>query len=230
MKINNRVPGLPEWPPIRFNKKRGSFTINLTHTGYARYYRTKQFFTFTVMGIAGMLCFSLYRYYAGKPIPYPFDKAIEAITANGSSTTIYNFFLSICAVFIIHGILTIFHVPRILSRFLYPKKTEVVFTPDTIEFNGHRFDSSNGVPILFQSENTPFSSDGHAHLQRQVSQRGGRSFLTYPLKFRNIEMVYGARLVKIADLPGPQRAQKFAIALQEALHMAKNPPQELLDR
>ncbi|HWL52422.1 MAG TPA: hypothetical protein VNQ90_08305 [Chthoniobacteraceae bacterium] len=230
MKINNVVPGLPEWPPIRFQPKTGKFTIKVTHAGFFRYDMIRWLMKLLVFGIIFMLCFSLYRYYAGKPIPVPFDRAMAVIIGKDGSNVIHNFIVIIFGILFLYGILSLMQIPRILSRLLFPKRTKVIFTPKTIEFNGQRFDTANGMPILFQTENSPLSEDYHASVQRKIAQRGGQAYLTYPLKFRNIEMVYGSRLVKIADLPGPQRAQAFAIALQETLRMSKNLPPELRNR
>jgi|GEM_PF-3535559 len=227
MRINNVVPGLPEWPLIHFQPKTGKFTIKVTHAAFFRYDVIRWLMQLLTFGIVFMLCFSLYRHYTGKPIPVPFDRAMAVIIGRDGSLLIYNFGIIIFGIFILYGILSLMQIPRILSRFFFPKRTMVVFTPDEIQINGKRFDTDNGVPILFQTENSPLSEDEFARAQRLVSQRGGRGYLTYPLRFRNIEMVYGARLVKIADLPGPQRAQKIAIALQLALTMSKDLPREL---
>lgn len=202
MKLNESIPGLPKWPVIEFDEKANECVVRAPHISYPRY------------RIAMWISNLLYLSYLVVAAKIAFQQPTGALA-----------FAVGFKLFILFSIYMIFvRTPRVLARFIFPKRTVVRFRADEFWIDDKKFSLHPGLTIQFRSWEPAASPERLEELWEIKSSK--KKKLDWDreleLKFYKVEMVYGARIENITSLFDEKRAQQFAVALQQGLEfMAK---------
>jgi hypothetical protein len=109
---------------------------------------------------------------------------------------------------------------QLICRLFFMTNAVVRFTASKVTFNNASYDLACGIPIQFRANRPHLSDDFYkGRAQRVADGRLGEGE-AFILKFRRVEMIYGARIIHITSIEDPDRAEQFAIALQTVLEMA----------
>jgi hypothetical protein len=145
--------------------------------------------------------------------PIRFDKSKNEYSVGGPHLTLGRY--RMCR-------LLFFPAPVFLGERFWPVQTVVRFTPQHIFVGGKRYDNAPEIPVQFRA-NRPTLKEGWYYRETLEKQRENRcpEGLAFELKFRELEMIYGSRLVKITEIADEDRAAQFAIALQHGCDLSR---------
>jgi hypothetical protein len=189
MKLNNQLPGLPEWPPIVQDSD--AYVVGGPHVSYRR---------FMMSGWVGILFMLAYLVV---------DLLIVIVIHPQSPLMLFIGLLVPLVIFV-----AAFPSQRLLCEWFYPRKTLVRFTPQHIIIGDQRYDNAPSVSVQFRA-NRPHLTEDHYNNFVEFRNKGRLTDgMAYQMKFRKIEMIYGSRIIHITSLADEDRAAQFAIALQ----------------
>lgn len=195
MKLNKTIPGFPEWPTIKLITRKNEYLVYGWHASYGRYVFASWLFNLALYGSFAFAAWS-------------------ASTRKEFGPMVLTFFFTL-------GPLTIvslfFSNPKLITRLFLRKKTCVRIRQDEIVVDKKRFAIVPGVNIQFRA----FSSVISERKARRLLSKGvANDHQLYPLEFRKVEMIYGARVIEVASMDDEDRAEQFAVALQIGLEKA----------
>ena len=196
MRLNEKLPGLPSWPPIDFIKERDEYIVGGPHLSYRAYNRGRR----TIGAIVFVALFASF--------------GIGFTVSLGLGTVL----VLLC--FASMPILGIFSLFKFMCERLFSTDIQIRFKRGTISFNGQNFENAADIPVQFRAQRSPLTDEeinNNNELHRQGKLPKSRA---YDYKFRKVEMIYGSRLVDITSLADEDRAQQFALALQIGYDLA----------
>src|SRR5665213_409740 len=164
MQLNNQIPGLPDWPPIRFLKDKSECVVGGPHVSYRRYIAARYLAFFLMLGYIA------------------FVLLVAAIVPKDAVGPVF-FGLLVPLV-----IIAFFPVSRLLCQSFFPRHTLVRFTPRHIIVNNKTYENSPDIPVQFRA-NRPHLSEGPYYDRILEKKQKGKlaQGLAYELKFRKIE-------------------------------------------
>jgi len=199
MQLNEQLPGLPPWPPIKLVQER-EYVVggpNLSYPGYDRGRKT--------LGVLWMGSFI-----GSLVVGFGYSQALGALL-----------FL-LC--FATPLLLVFFLGMKFICEKLFSSEVKVRFTPDFIFVNGQKYENAPDIPVQFRAQRTPLS-DKQIQRNNKLLQQGklpkGRA---YDFKFRKVEMIYGSRIILVTSVADEDRAEQFAVALQIGHDLAASSP------
>lgn len=195
MKLNEHIPGLPEWPAIERAKEENEYIVGGKHVSYGRYMLAQW-----ILRLAAFAGFIILGKWAFKT--YQLQEALMVLL------------LSFVPYIIIVSVLPL---AKWLCLFLFPRDTRIRFTPQHVTINGKKYSLASNVTVQFRANRPRLSPS-------DCNQTDQKKHVAYLLGFRKLEMVYGARIVCITTIDNPDRAEQFTIALQAA-YILSNAPQ-----
>lgn len=189
MRLNDTIPGLPEWPFIDRSDDGREIIVYARHVSLDRWRLTKWLFRIVGVWALYALCKHTYETQPHTFIIMPvLVLCLYAIIANGFPTV------------------------RLVTWLLFRRNTLVRFTADTITVGGKAYGINPDLDIQFRAQRPTLPPNRQHQAERTSAAR-------YQLEFRTVEMIYGMRVVPITSIADEERAEQFAIALQLALQL-----------
>ena len=200
MQLNERIPGLPAWPPLRLIQERNEYIVGGPNLSYPGYDRARK--TIGVLILGGLVC-----------------SIILAITV---APMLGGMLIILCFASI--PFVTIFPLMKFICERSFSSDVQVHFTSDLITVNGKSYENAPDIPVQFRAQGTPLS-DEQVRRNTELLQQGKlNKSRAYDFKFRKVEMIYGSRIVLITSVADEVRAEQFAVALQIAHDLSASQP------
>jgi hypothetical protein len=200
MKLNDQIPGLPPWPPIRLIQERNEYIVGGRNLSYPDYDRARKAIGVLVLG--ALFCSII----LGLTVA-PGLGAILAILCL-ASMPVFSFFP--------------------LMKFIYERafssNVQVRFTSNLITVNGKSYENAPHIPVQFRALCPPLSDEQICRNNELLQQGKLSKSRAYDFKFLKVEMIYGSRIVLITSVADEVRAEQFAVALQVAHDLSASQP------
>jgi len=195
MILNDRIPGLPHWPLIE-TTERNDILVRGRHLSYAGLLRCRtSCFVTIILGSILILFLS---------------SAASSISKENSEAAGAFIGLFIIVVSIVLFI-------RCINTRRFEETVSVLFTPESIVVNRQVYPLPPNLEVQFRAIRSPLPDhEWSRHQARRITKDKNDV-----LKFRSVEMIYGARIIFITSLADQHRAEQFAIALQIAHGMKR---------
>jgi hypothetical protein len=193
MKLNDQIPGLPEWPHI---SKTGlnEYCVEAKHISYGRYILARWILRLAATGYFILLARHEFSYYDVYHWQWP-----------ASIVTIYFVAYSL--------ILALFPLQRWICWLFLRLHTRVIFSQHNIVVNNQRYELTSDINLQFRANQALLSPEDCRREQPRQA--------TYLLRFRLVEMIYEMRVVPIASFEGEKWANQFVVALQYAYRQSQ---------
>lgn len=199
MKLNEKIPGLPKWPPIEFQKRTNEYLVRVNHVSYGGFKAAiwlRRLLTLAYFAFAVTFCLGL-------------------------ENRVQGFFCFLLVFFLPYAIaVSVLPIPRILCGAFFPQRTESRFRVDQFSINGKSYKVVPGVTIQFRALDRAASASRQNGIRNQLSSRRKFPDLEHELEFTKVDMIYGSRVVTVATIADQSRAEQLAIGLQTALELA----------
>lgn len=193
MKLNKRIPGLPQWPPI--HEERDHYVVIAKHVTYWRFFSAQLLLPFVVLA-AFILPFVV------------FDEKSD-FRGVGFVAAIVFMFLAVFPFTL-----------RILCRLIFPRLTVVRFDRSNVKIGSLAYEILPNVAIQFRAQRPAMSELKLKKLEQQALSEREVPHSSWRMRFRRVEMIYGMQIVPITTVADETRAEQFAVALQAALSLA----------
>ena len=196
MRLNDKVAGFPEWPPIIEQDGGEEIVVEARYIPFGAYVFAEWIVRLAIIG-------------------YAIVAARWAIRQEYLAYMFMWFAIWFVPAMIVAKILPL---PWMISYFLLMRTVRVHFTAATISIGGKEFDVTLPIAVHFQA------MEPHLHEDRVNEMRRGQKLSrdrAYELKFQKVEMIYGARLVPIVSIADQKRAGQFVLGLQIAFERAR---------
>lgn len=190
MKLNKRMPGLPQWPEI--HQEPDCYYVIGKHSTYWRYVAAQALVILLLL--------------AGLILPWVVLKGEKDAAPTA---------LTISAVSVVIALIPL--TPRLLCRTFFPCLTRVKFTPQNVRIGWKNYQIRPDTPIQFRAQRTAMSELKAKRLEREALAQRESLHSSYRLRFRRVEMIYGLQIVPITTVADEIRAEQFSVALQAAL-------------
>ncbi|GEM_PF-3371130 len=196
MRLNEAVPGFPEWPPIIERDDGKEIVVETRYIPFKAYVFAEWIVRLATIGYAIL--------------------AVRwAIRQEYLAYMFMWFAIWFLPVMIVVKILPL---PWMISYSLLMRTVRIRFTAAKIFIGGKEFDVTLPIAVHFQAMEPHLPEDRVNELRRMPSLSKD---LAYELKFQKVEMIYGARLVHIVSIVDQKRAGQFVLGLQIAFERAK---------
>ena len=197
MTLNEKIPGLPAWPPIEQISK-NEILVRSKHLPYERRDSGCCLLMLALL-VVGFIVAALVG-----------SRRLPDTVGNGV-------LIGFAVLLLTSGLLL-----RAIRHFVFCKDIRVRFTPSQIFVNKDVYQV--GPPVQFRA-NRPSLDEGDYQKMWGKVQSGKISFKAATIMhYRRIEMVHGARLVLITSMADQERAEQFAAGLQCAYALATSQP------
>jgi hypothetical protein len=196
--LNDTIPGFPWWPYVAAVNGKQEIIVYGDHLGLGVYSFLRKLIVLLI----------------GLGLPATCYLAVNSRSLKEMGMVVGGYFL------VYVPLLFIPRWPHIIGMRLFPSRTKVRFTPKgiSIGFKIWKFDPR--VDIQFRATRSPMRPQKYNRLLRSAQADKLNGAEAFELEFRLIEMIYGARIVKITNVANQERAQQYAIALQRACELA----------
>ena len=198
MRLNEQIPGLPQWPSIEQNEQ-GEITVSSRHLTHARFLLGRNSGIFLALASA-WLCYLLH------------DWRLLSLDASA--------FIGTCAVgyFVFRGAMD---GGRAIARDFFETDVVVTFKPGAVVIDGREWNTQIVKRVDFISLHRAMSEDAAERLNWKIQKKECSPELGCELRFKKIEMLHGDNPVLVTTLDSEERAQTYVLALQAALALSQ---------
>lgn len=199
MKLNKRIPGLPNWPVIKLNESKNEYVVAGRHVSYGRYILAQWLMRLVTVG---------YIYIAWRVAaraPEAGDVMLAFLTLG------FLYLLVICFI----------PTPRLLCWLFFPRMGCVRFRKGEISFNFRKYEVLPTLGIQFRATPMPVSDEKRHRYEARRHKGLLKREAAHELNFFNVEMIYGSRVVPVTSIGNERKAEQYSVALQAGYELAK---------